>query len=436
MLINRFVLKLTRKGVLGRRIQVRAYVGWPEKNEKRNKAEWRKKTRELQEKYEGICLWYQHNSSRPGEYLSWYNVFIHKIGIQTDNRLNVVVDVDSHKENRALRIMMSRCVPVITHKNRAEWGYILEHFNRVDYTGCDKLLNRYDDHTWYSFKDYSELFRMSKEELEYCSLKTKEMGIIGPYVCFANRDSEYLDGLFPHHDYSYHDYRDSNIESRSQMIDYLENAGIQTVRVGKAAKHRFVHANSIDYCFDYYDEWLDIYLPYKAKFSVEDASGIYNIAILKNPNLVLTNYIPLMCNDCNGFPADINMIVIFKLEWSKGKNRFLSMEEMFEMDSKSGFEAQKYCELGVDLVENSAEDIYEVTKEMNERIDGVWEDSRDDVDRQQKFDYAFDILKNKYGTIREPYMKFKIGTRFLEKYWDVLDIETLIKIDGLGVYDS
>ena len=56
----------------------------------------------------------------------------------------------------------------------------------------------------------------------------EEIGIPhgAPFVCFAARDSAYLDARYPGRDWSYHDYRDCAIHNFKAAAEELVNRAI------------------------------------------------------------------------------------------------------------------------------------------------------------------------------------------------------------------
>ena len=85
-------------------------------------------------------------------------------------------------------------------------------------------------------------------------------------------------------------------------------------------------------------------------------------------------------------------LFIFKKYYSKIENRFLSIKEMMEVERvvrSAHYDGKKYEELGVDVVENSAEEILDLVVEMNDRIDGIWIETIEDIELQKKYQFIF-----------------------------------------------
>ena len=81
------------------------------------------------------------------------------------------------------------------------------------------------------------------------------------YVCLAVRDENYLNKMEPRGDWSYHDYRNSNIINYLEAADELTKRGYYVLRMGKNNKIKFETNNPmiIDYSFSKYrSDFMDI----------------------------------------------------------------------------------------------------------------------------------------------------------------------------------
>jgi bifunctional ADP-heptose synthase (sugar kinase/adenylyltransferase) len=63
------------------------------------------------------------------------------------------------------------------------------------------------------------------------------------YVCIFTRDDAYLKNLNPHHNWDYHNTRNSDIDGLIETAKYLIEKGFVVIRVGSIVKRRYVDSN-------------------------------------------------------------------------------------------------------------------------------------------------------------------------------------------------
>ena len=56
------------------------------------------------------------------------------------------------------------------------------------------------------------------------------------FVCFSNRESAYLKKAYPHTNWDYHDYRDSNIKNYIPAMEEMVRQGYYVLRMGSVVK--------------------------------------------------------------------------------------------------------------------------------------------------------------------------------------------------------
>lgn len=98
-----------------------------------------------------------------------------------------------------------------------------------------------------------------------------------PIVCLAVRDSAYLRTRFPDRDWSYHDYRDSPIDSYELMAHWLAEAGYSVIRMGRVVESPFTVANTHvhDYANSpYRSDFADVYLFSNCAFTISTSTGM------------------------------------------------------------------------------------------------------------------------------------------------------------------
>ncbi|MFQ6618950.1 MAG: TIGR04372 family glycosyltransferase, partial [Fidelibacterota bacterium] len=79
------------------------------------------------------------------------------------------------------------------------------------------------------------------------------------------------------------------------------------------------------------------------------------------------------------------VIFIPKKIWSTEEKRFLTFREILESGVGGYFFSEQYIQAGLEAVENNAEEILDLAKEMNERLNGNFEYTEEDEELQNKF---------------------------------------------------
>lgn len=229
-----------------------------------------------------------------------------------------------------------------------------------------------------------------------------------PFVCFHARDNAYLASLYPQFDWSYHDYRDVDIGNYSQAIERLAENGYYAVRMGNIVKEKFPIARPeiIDYAYGHMrSDFLDIYLLSKCSFFINSECGISNVSRLFRRPAVYVNQIPLG----HAVTWDPNSIMICKKLWLKKEKRFLKFREILKSEIGRFIRSENYQRKGIEVIQNTPEEIWDAAEEMAARLEGRWEESEEDKELQAKFQslYEGDELHNK--------IKLRMGSKFLRQ---------------------
>lgn len=414
---NRLIV-LAQKGFLGKRIRIDACIGRGRHSEQVSADIIVSKRKKICDKYAGVRLWGNGCGKRIGEFISCYLLMAKKAESLTDGFLNVMVDIEG--ANGALVQILSRSFPVVTKDNAYEWNKILKGVKNIDFSHYE-IGNRHRMADVFSFDWCKRFFYMTDSELEEGATRSKKMGLNEPFVCISARDKAFLNSLYPNIDTTYHNYRDSNFANRKLTIDYLASKGIQTVRMGKIVEKYYDFPNCIEYYRDYYDEFMDMYLFHKCKFAIGDSNGLLLVPLCNNGNVVFTNITPVV-GGWGGSPVVLNGIYLFKKMYSKKMNRFLNLTEMVDMDFSCNFNGHKYAEHGIELIENSPEEILEAAKEMNERLDGTWTDTHESLERQKLFNEFRKDMMVKHNILEGDINWCRIGDHFLRSNWEIFGL--------------
>ena len=234
-----------------------------------------------------------------------------------------------------------------------------------------------------------------------------------PFICFAARDSAYLKPKYPRDDLHYHDFRNSTIDNYVPAAEYLVKRGYFTIRMGAAVAEKLKPTDPriLDYATNGSRiDFLDIYLSAKCRMFICSAEGIGGIPMIFRRPIVFVNWIPL--GDIWTWSEDY--LFIPKKLWLHRENRFMTFREIYDSGVHLFHLTQQYERLGIDVVENTAEEITAAVLEMDDRISGRWQAREDDRELQWQF---WSRHKSAYAAIPP---KCRIGAEFLRQNRDLL----------------
>jgi putative glycosyltransferase (TIGR04372 family) len=200
------------------------------------------------------------------------------------------------------------------------------------------------------------------------------------YVCINVRDSAYLAGQ----GWAYHNYRDSDIQNYVLAAEELAARGLFVIRMG-AKVHSSMKSNHprvIDYATNgMRSDFMDIYLGAKCFFAISTGTGWDAIPEIFRRPIAYVNFGPFgyLCGYRN------NVISITKHHFSLSKNRELSLSEIFTEGVGFCMQTSDYESKGVQLIDNTPEEIRDAAVEMVERLNGTWQPHEDDEALQKRF---------------------------------------------------
>jgi putative glycosyltransferase (TIGR04372 family) len=202
------------------------------------------------------------------------------------------------------------------------------------------------------------------------------------FVCLLVRDSEYLDSenVDPEQNWDYHSYRNSDVNTYVEAMEWLSEQGIWVIRMGKAMSKRISTKKSriIDYAFcPNRNDLLDIWLFANCNLCISTVSGIDYVSDVYRKPLLSLNYLPL--NDMVSWSNSINYPK--HLKWSDSDN-FLTLEEHLE----HGYNYTKdYEEAGIDVIDLTSDEITLVVQECWARLEDTFMETDDDTNQQNQF---------------------------------------------------
>lgn len=211
-----------------------------------------------------------------------------------------------------------------------------------------------------------------------------------PFVCFHARDSAFLKTIFFQRDWSYHDFRDSDIKNYLLAVETLAQQGYYALRMGSVVGEKIErdHYHVIDYAMSgKRTEFLDIYLGAKCQFFLCSDTGMSIIPEMFRRPVIYVNWVPLL-----RLPSFyvLNGLIIPKKFYLRKEQRFLTFKEILESEMGSASLGELFEKSGVELIENTPEEIASVALEMDKRLKEKWVESEEDRLLQESFWDLFD----------------------------------------------
>jgi putative glycosyltransferase (TIGR04372 family) len=223
------------------------------------------------------------------------------------------------------------------------------------------------------------LLRLTDEDERWGEAAIAALGVPRDawFACVHAREA----GFSPQDDAA-HAHRNGTIESLLPAMREIVARGGVCIRMGDVtARPLPTMAGVLDYAhYAGRNPRLDIVLCAKARFFLGNSSGIALVSSVFGVPAALVNMVPISA--LGVMPSDLS---IPKLHRGRQDGRVLPLDEIFGTPSANFRYALQYAQAGIDLMENSADEILELTREMLDRLDTRYEPRAEDEALQQRF---------------------------------------------------
>ena len=343
--------------------------------------------------------------------------------------------------NRQIKIMAERLIRISHHRIFFKllsqaiifWGQKSNHILQLTNIEYRKMLINHThwvekgdrETNWYKHGKTNLCFN-PKEEQQGRQLLTK-LGVKPGYnwICIQNRDNAYLNKSLPNQgskklgdgSWSYHDHRDSSINSMIAAAEFLASSDYYVLRMGAVVNEKLITNNSkiIDYANSQLrNDFLDLYLLANCKTIIGGDSGITEVPYFyKKPvhfsNMVFPFYeLTWFCP----------WLIIFKRIKDLKTGKLLSIKEILNSDFANTKNKHEFDEHNVALVENTSEDIKSLAVEIVKGFQKQPIEDKEDVKIQKEFwKLYYDFAnKKKIGNVRP-----RISPSYLRNNLDLLN---------------
>ncbi len=189
-----------------------------------------------------------------------------------------------------------------------------------------------------------------------------------------------------------HDERNADIRGHFKALEFIVNQGGWVIRVGDPSMTPLPKLDGVvDYVHtDAYADWMDLFLHAHCRFQLGSDSGANLLPNLFGRPLAAVNWDPVVGNL---EPDSSSMLYIQKMLRNARDGRMLTFAEIYEHGLGYGAPPIGYKRLGLELVDNTPEEILEITKEMFERLDGTVHYTEEDECLQTHFLIVYMLQK-------------------------------------------
>jgi putative glycosyltransferase (TIGR04372 family) len=212
-------------------------------------------------------------------------------------------------------------------------------------------------------------------------------------ILLCVRDSEYTKKNFASLDLSYHNYRNSDIQSYDTMVQYLLSKDFSVIRMGRETQSRQNIKN--DHYWDYSNsnvrsDLLDIYLAEICYACITTGLGFDALTAMNSKPTLNINYLPH--GYCNCFASTDYTCFKWLREMSTGK----LIEDWGELYSRNVFTVVKnddYAVNGFEVIDLSEDEILHCAKTFLQRIE-IDQDATKDM--KSSYEGSFeDLIKTR-----------------------------------------
>jgi putative glycosyltransferase (TIGR04372 family) len=208
------------------------------------------------------------------------------------------------------------------------------------------------------------------------------------FVCLNVRDSAFLKNSQPlgwskTRDWSYHNYRDSDIANFVPAAETLAEMGYTVFRMGAivAKPLKSAHPKVIDYATNgMRSEFLDVFLGAHCEFCVSTGTGWDEVPLLFRRPTMYVNIIPSFYHQI----LDRELLLYPKILLDKLSGSELNLEEVFEKNLHNSAFTSDYGNASTVLRDMSSEELVEAVTEMATRVEGTFVETPEQKQMQAK----------------------------------------------------
>ncbi len=253
------------------------------------------------------------------------------------------------------------------------------------------------------------LLEMTKTHQREGRARLAELGVPADaeFICFHCRDEGYSPA-----DEGLHSFRNCSVENYLPAVAELAKRGYWCIRMGDPTMRPLAPTERvIDYArHSVRSDRMDVFLCASCIFFLGSPSGLSQVTYVFGGFCGIANQAPLS----TVLQFGLNDVAIPKLMWSESEMRYLTFPEILNSDVGDFRFTALYQENRITPIENTAEDVRDLSLEMLERVEGRALYTPEDEELQRRFRALVRPGHYSYGGIS------RVGREFMRKYTHLL----------------
>jgi putative glycosyltransferase (TIGR04372 family) len=193
-----------------------------------------------------------------------------------------------------------------------------------------------------------------------------ENKISEPYICFTNRDSEYLKHSA---DQNYFDYKDCQFSDFDKSIRYLIKNNQSVIRIGKKTNTEYFNPDKNFHSLtdENRTDFSDIYHLYNSKYNIHGSThGIQAVSAVFRKKSLNLNFTPFNLYQLTSLAK--GSCFIPKKIFHKQKKKFLKFNEISKIEEDIHYKGNYYSDNQLEFVNNTDEEILNAVKEFDQNF--------------------------------------------------------------------
>ena len=259
---------------------------------------------------------------------------------------------------------------------------LVVHTNKKFHIGDDLIINWDEMETIPKITNYLNAYiKIDRQFLKEGEKIKNIYGIKRPFICFTNRDDEYVDKSI---DKNFYDYKNFDFSKFDQSINSLINREYDVIRVTKLTSSHYKNF-SRNYFFLDKDrtDLSDIFFLTQSQYNIHGSyNGITNISAIFRKKSLYLNFIPFDLKAITTVSKGSTFIP--KKIYSEKNKRFLKFKEIANLNYDIHYEGNFFEDNNLKVVDNTEEEIFDAINEF-------------DYNFKNKKDYSISNLQKEFS---------------------------------------
>ncbi len=342
---------------------------------------------------------------------------------RTNSReINLFCATSAKSCNASLEKMWSRDINLQT----GNWGWLLNDISkRLKFTAFYQESTALDREG--RLTDFPPSLNFTAKEMAIGEkfLHKNNISNLEKFVCLNVRDSTFLAesenlGWSKSRDWSYHNYRDSDINAYVTAAEVLADMGYTVFRMGAIVEKPLdsKHPRVIDYATNgMRTEFLDIFLGAHCSFCVSTGSGWDSVPQIFRRQSLYVNLVPTFSHHC----VVRDLLIYPKIFQDKLTKNDLRLGEIIGRNIHDSRFTTQYADAGIAIRDMNSQELVEAVTEMAARVEGTFVETQEQKQMQAKLRDIFSSHPKLQPTPNYYPIRAEFASCFLSNYPNFLD---------------